>query len=73
MAPEVHARQYDNKCDIWSLGVMAYYLATGDYPFKGDNVEELLKMKNYFSPDYERLDHYRKEGKYIKNFLKKCF
>ena len=52
---------------------MAYYLATGEYPFKGDTVEELLTQKNYFTPNYECLEHYRKEGKYVINFLRRCF
>ena len=73
MAPEAHARQYDNKCDIWSLGVIAYVLLTGNFPFNGATVDELLTQKKYFSPDYECLEHYRKEGKYVINFMKRCF
>lgn len=37
MAPEIWAgRSYDNKVDVWSLGVVMYYLLSGTHPFLGD-------------------------------------
>lgn len=35
MAPEVWTKCYDEKCDIWSLGVVMYALMTLSLPFKG--------------------------------------
>ena len=34
---------YDEKIDIWSLGVIFYYLFTGNFPFIASNIIDLLK------------------------------
>lgn len=41
LAPEVISGDYDEKADIWSLGVLLYYLVTGNPPFNGSNTKEL--------------------------------
>jgi len=33
MAPEVFSNKYDNKCDLWSCGIIMYTLLTGNTPF----------------------------------------
>merc|ERR1712232_1459066 len=35
VAPEVLAQSYDEKCDVWSCGVTAYYIFDGSHPFDG--------------------------------------
>ena len=36
-SPEVLAGNYNEKCDIWSAGVMLYTMLAGTYPFMGAN------------------------------------
>lgn len=46
MAPEIwEARPYNEKVDIWSIGVVMYYLLAGCYPFEGDNDELSSNIK----------------------------
>ena len=47
MAPEIwEQKMYDEKVDIWSLGVVMYYLLTGYHPFEGDNEDLVANIQN---------------------------
>jgi calcium-dependent protein kinase len=50
VAPEVLNNNYNEKCDMWSLGVIMYILLYGVPPFYGNNDEEIYEkvMKGEF-------------------------
>jgi serine/threonine protein kinase len=65
MAPEVISNQLSGfSCDIWSTGVISFYLATQQFPFSGSNEEEMrhnilfnnpLQIGNTYSHSFQIL------------------
>ena len=55
LAPEVCLGNYGKECDVWSLGVVMFFLLSGRQPFKGKNMNELLS--NILNCRYSFYDH----------------
>ena len=42
-SPEVIKGSYNEKCDIWSLGIILYFMLCGYPPFSGENDNQLIQ------------------------------
>lgn len=55
IAPEVLSDEYNEKCDMWSCGIILYIMLTGRAPYKGknqSNIVRAIKLKP-FQPNSE--------------------
>ena len=46
IAPEVIKKRYDSKCDLWSIGILLYFLISKKRPFDGKKIEEIFEAIN---------------------------
>lgn len=53
VAPEVLNKNYDEKCDIWSCGVILYIILSGKPPFEGPNDNDVIEKVKLGKYDFE--------------------
>ena len=72
MAPEVLKGDYNEKCDIWSIGAITYFLLSGTEPFKGETSNKIFAKILFTEPDYNP-DKFRNVSPLAIDFIKKSF
>lgn len=45
IAPEMSSKHQDERCDVWSIGIIMYLLLTGTIPYEGDSEDSLVFEK----------------------------
>ena len=70
IAPEVLQGDYDEKCDIWSCGVILYILLCGYAPFYGDTDEDIYKEVLKGEYDFPK-EEWSQVSEEAKNLVKK--
>jgi calcium-dependent protein kinase len=65
IAPEILDGDYGPKCDVWSCGVIAFILLSGEAPFDGEDDQEIVDAvyEGKFSFDNEIWDDISEEAK----------
>jgi calcium-dependent protein kinase len=71
VAPEVLQGNYDNKCDVWSIGALTYIMLSGEPPFNGNSNNEIFHkiINNEISFNKEK---WKNVSSNAKDFIKRC-
>ena len=70
-SPEVISENYNKMCDIWSCGVLMYKLLSGQFPFYGEDEEDITRaiLSGKFDFDVELFNGVSDEAK---DLISKC-
>ena len=70
-APEVLMREpYNKQIDIWSLGIILFYMLVGHFPFQGNN-EEIIAKKIVYQPLKFDEKEWENKSKKVINLIEK--
>jgi len=70
-APELLKNRYDNKCDLWSLGVIAFQLLMGRLPFEGSSTSEINTAIHESNYEDKAPNRWAKLSEQARDFLSK--
>jgi len=71
VAPEVLNGEYDQKCDVWSIGAIAYMMLCGEPPFQGSTNQEIFKRIIGTEAKFDK-DKFKNNSSLALDFMKKC-
>ena len=71
MAPEVLSGKYDEKCDLWSCGVICYILLCGYPPINSKNEKELIEKIQEAKYEFDPME-WDAISDLAKDFVKCC-
>ena len=70
-SPETISDIKSENCDIWACGIIMFLLLSGEYPFNGENIEEIKSkiISGKFVFDFDKFIGVSEEAK---DLIKKC-